>query len=90
MKLPGRSFWSAQVAGWSGYLLVLRLSGLVYLSEPSFAALLETFQFKAVAAARGFLTSLGLWAFFQRLLPERPKTGRIVLVAVTFSCSATR
>jgi len=23
VKLPGRSFWIAQVAGWSGYLLVL-------------------------------------------------------------------
>lgn len=85
MKLPGRSFWIAQAAGWSGYLLVLWLSGLVYLSEPSFAALLENFHFKAVAAAGGFLTSLGLWAVYQRLLPERPKTGRIVLVAVTFS-----
>ena len=62
MKLPGRPFWIAQVAGWGGYLLVLWLSGLVYLSEPSFAALLENFHFKAVAAAGGFLTSLGLWA----------------------------
>ncbi|MBK6405345.1 MAG: hypothetical protein IPF66_10035 [Holophagales bacterium] len=51
MKLPGRPFWIAQVAGWGGYLLVLWLSGLVYLSEPSFAALLENFHFKAVAAA---------------------------------------
>ena len=85
MKLPGRPFWIAQAAGWSGYLLVLWLSGLVYLSEPSFAALLENLHFKAVAAAGGFLTSLGLWAVYQRLLPERPKTGRIVLVAVAFS-----
>jgi anti-sigma regulatory factor (Ser/Thr protein kinase) len=85
VRAPGRPFWTAQVAGWGGYLLVLWLSGLVYLPEASYSALLETFHTKAVMAAGGFLTSLGLWAVYQRLLPERPRSGRILLVAVSSS-----
>mgnify|MGYP001172805326 FL=1 len=85
MKPPLRPFWIAQLAGWGSYFLILWLSGLAFAAEPSFRALLEFLPAKAVLAALGFATSLGLFAVYRHLLPERPRTGRLVLVAVAAS-----
>ncbi len=85
MRPPPRPFWIAQLAGWGSYFLILWLSGLAFAAEPSFRALLEFLPAKAVLAALGFATSLGLFAVYRHLLPERPRTGPLVLVAVAAS-----
>jgi len=80
-----RSFWIAQLAGWSGYTVILWLSSLPLLPEATPAAALAHLGYKATWAGTGLLTSIALWRLYERLLPLRPRTSVLGSVAVAAS-----
>lgn len=67
MRLPDRTFWIANVAGWSGYVLLFVVTSIPLLKEPSLAKLASIAPYKAAMGLGGFLVSIPLYFLFESL-----------------------
>ncbi len=85
MRLSGRDFWVAQLAGWGAYGLIIWLSSLPSLGPG--VTLGDLLPLKSAMAFGGLVTSLLAWALYQRLLPARASTARLVLLATLVSAA---
>lgn len=85
MKLPGRTFWLAQLGGWGAYVLVLWLGSA---PNTGWSGLAEILPHKLTMGVGGVLSSTLLWFLYARLLPPGRPLLRQCLTAAVLSFAA--